>query len=385
MSASAEQQIRAASAARVISEERQISVDAFRGLTIAAMILVNNPGTWSSVYAPLRHATWHGWTPTDLVFPLFLFIMGVSCQYSFANRRGRGENHVRIYLKIIKRTCVLFALGLLINFATTLELEGLRIPGVLQRIAIVYLCSSVIALNFKWRSQAAVMAVFLLAYWAMVALLPVPGYGRGSLTPEGNLAFYLDRVLLTGHIGQSRGDALVVLSTVPAIASALAGTLTGQLLRSGRNKSDIAGWLFVTGWIAIVIGLIWDVWFPINKLIWSSSYVVFTAGAALQLLGLCYFLFDVKPCGRWALPAVIFGSNAILAFVLSTLVYLSMVHLQVQQPGGGTISVREWVYGKLLAILANPYNASLAFAVAYVGFWWLALAALFRRRIFMKV
>ncbi|MEO7653807.1 MAG: heparan-alpha-glucosaminide N-acetyltransferase domain-containing protein, partial [Bryobacteraceae bacterium] len=217
------QSARVAQAVVASSSPRQVSVDAFRGLTIAGMILVNNPGAKSSVYGPLQHASWHGWTPTDLVFPFFLFIMGVSCYYSFAGRMRLGESRRQIYLRIVRRTLILFALGLLISFAQSLELHGLRIPGVLQRIAVVYLCVSIIALNLGLRSQITIAAVCLLSYWGFMTLIPVPGYGPSDFTAPGNLTFYLDRLLLAGHFRGNGGDALGVLSTLPAIASALAG------------------------------------------------------------------------------------------------------------------------------------------------------------------
>ena len=343
------------------------------------MILVNDPGDWSHVYPPLLHAKWHGWTPTDLVFPFFLFIMGVSMNFSMA-KRGQTTRG-RVYLKIIVRTLVLFGLGLFLNGFPFFELDTLRIPGVLQRIALVYFFAALIVTHVGAKAQAWIAAGLMLAYWALMALVSVPGHGAGNLTVEGNLAAYVDNALLHGHMWRETWDPEGLLSTIPAIATGLLGYLTGFLLRSRLEKPRVANWMFVLGWGAILVGLVWSVWFPINKNIWTSSYVMFTAGAALEFLGVCYWLIDCEGWRKWAHPAVVFGMNALAVYVISGVV-TELLYL-IKTPGGTTI--KDWIYQTLFASWASPYNASLLFAIAYVAFWWLVMDLFYRRRIFIKI
>jgi len=343
------------------------------------MILVNDPGDWSHVYPPLLHAKWHGWTPTDLVFPFFLFIMGVSMSFSMAKREQSGRGG--IYLKIIVRTAVLFGLGLFLNGFPFFELESLRILGVLQRIALVYFFSALIVAHVGARAQAVIAAGLMLLYWALMALVPVPGHGAGNLTVEGNLAAHVDNALLHGHMWRETWDPEGILSTLPAIATGLLGYLTGFLLRSRLDKKSIAGWMFTLGWGGILLGIIWSIWFPINKNIWTSSYVMFTAGAALEFLGVCYWLIDCEGWRRWAHPAIVFGMNALAVYVISGVV-TELLYL-IKTPGGTTI--KDWIYQTLFASWASPYNASLLFAIIYVAFWWLVMDLFYRRRIFIKI
>lgn len=365
-------------------KERLVSLDAFRGITIAGMILVNNPGSWSHVYPPLLHATWHGWTPTDLIFPFFLFIVGAAITFSFASQ-AEILPRKPIYWKILRRALILFGLGLLLALFPQFDFAAMRIPGVLQRIAVCYGIASVIYLNTNIRQQAWITAILLLAYWAMMALIPVPGHGAGDLGREGNLAAYVDYQLLKGHLWKETWDPEGLLSTIPAIATTLAGILTGHLLRSGRDKRDIAGWIFATGWMAILAGLLWGILFPINKNIWTSSYVVFTAGAALQFLGFCYWLIDVKGIKKWAHPATIYGMNAIAVYVLSGLLVEILIYARIHNPGGSEISLYGWIYENLFLPWADPLNASLAFAIANVLFWLGIMAILYYKRIFIKI
>ena len=361
-----------------MKHDRLVSLDAFRGLTIAGMILVNNPGTWSAVYPPLLHAEWHGWTPTDLVFPFFLFIMGVSMNLSLARQSHltRGQ----LYLKVIRRALIIFALGLFLNAFPHFDLDNLRIAGVLQRIALVYLVAAVIALNVSIRTEAFVAAALLVVYWLLMRFVPVPGYPAGTLTPEGNLAAYIDSFLVPGRMWQKTWDPEGLVSTIPAIATGLLGHLTGFFFRSNLDKVRIAGWLFVLGWAGILAGWIWGIWFPINKNLWTSSYVLFTAGAALQFLGVCFWLIDVNGWRRWAHPAVVFGMNAITVYVLSGIVgdLMGVIRISGQ-------SLKGWIFEHLFASWATPVNASLCFAIVYVMFWWLVMDLFYRRKIFIKI
>ncbi len=363
--------------------ERLVSLDAFRGITIAGMILVNNPGSWGHVYSPLLHAPWHGWTPTDFIFPFFLFIVGVSMVFSFEKllaKRTRSD----IYKKVLKRTAILFALGLFLSGFPKYDLSTLRIPGVLQRIALVYCAASFIFLNSDIRKQVWWTVGLLLFYWGIMTLIPVPGYGAGDLSMEGNLAAYVDSGLLSGHMWKETWDPEGLLSTIPAIATTLSGILTGHFLKSGRDKMEITGWLFTAGWILVLIGLFWHILFPINKPLWTSSYVVFTSGAALHFLGFCYWLIDVKGYQKWAKPALIYGMNAIAVFVLSGLLARVMILVKVNSNGSET-SLKGWLYEQVFSAALGPLNGSLAFAIANVLFWLAMMAILYNRRIFIKI
>lgn len=361
-----------------------VSLDAFRGITIAGMILVNNPGSWSQVYPPLLHAEWNGWTPTDLIFPFFLFIIGVALTFSLEKQLA-SHNRKYVYLKIFRRTLIILGLGWFLSLFPFFHFAKLRIPGVLPRIAVVYCIASIITLNTTIKGQAWTAASLLVIYWGLMKLVPVPGYGAGDLSVEGNLAAYIDNYLLHGHMWKKTWDPEGLLSTIPAIATALTGVLTGHLLHSKKTKEEITGWMFVIGWIAIIVGLFWHIVFPINKSLWTSSYVVFTSGAALQFLGFCYWLIDVKGIKKWAKPAIIYGMNSIAVFVLSGLVAKTMIYTKLAQPDGSEISVWSWVYKNLFVSWADPINASLAFAITNILFWLGMMAILYRKRIFIKI
>lgn len=368
---------------RGLLRERLTSLDAFRGFTIAGMILVNNPGNWDSIYPPLRHAEWHGWTPTDLVFPFFLFIVGVAMTFSFARRLETGTKR-QLYKKVLWRSLIIFALGLfLVNFPD-FEVDQLKITGVLQRIALVYLLTSVLVLNTGTSMQTVALGGLLLGYWGVLMWVPVPGFGSGVLTVDGNLAAYLDNLVIPGRLYHGGWDAEGLLSTIPACATCLMGYLTGCWLRSGRDRQEIAAWLFTAGWGAILLGQLWGIWFPINKGIWTSSYAVFTAGAAMEFLALCYWLVDVKDYGKWFAPAVVFGMNAIAVYCLSEMLTSVLFACRIGTPGSSE-SLYTRLYEVLFLSWAGPINASLAFALAYVFFWYLGMFLLYRRRIFIRI
>lgn len=365
-----------------IPKGRLLSLDAFRGITIAGMILVNKPGSWTHVHPPLLHADWHGWTPTDLIFPFFLFIIGVAMTFSFSRRMEEGGRGA-LYRKIIWRSFIIYALGLLLNAFPAFDLENLRFTGVLPRIAIVYLISSIIVLNATLRGQIAFCWSLLVVYWGLMTLAPVPGHGAGVLTPEGNLAAYVDSLFLPGRMWQGTWDPEGILSTIPAVSTTLFGVLTGHWLRTDRDRKEIAAWLFVAGWGAILAGMLWGIWFPINKQIWTSSYALFTAGAALQFLGVCYWLIDVYDFRRWFYPALVFGMNAIAVYVLSSMM-ISLFHY-IHLPGEGSSTVMAWIYQNLFAAWLAPKNASLGFALVYVVFWFSVMDLFYRKRVFIRV
>lgn len=366
---------------------RLLSLDVFRGMTIAGMVLVNNAGNWNAVYGPLEHAKWHGWTPTDLIFPFFVFIIGVAIPLAFERRKSAGGSQSDLYGKILRRSAIIFGLGLLLNaFPYTLDkLQHLRIPGVMQRLALCYLFASLIFLKTKVKTQIWIATALLIAYWMAMKLIAVPGFARGDLTMEGSLASWLDRALLPGHTYKPLYDPEGLFSTIPAIATALFGVLAGQWLMQKREATEKIAGLFAAGALCVIAGYIWDWTFPINKALWTSSYVMFTGGLALQLLALCYWAIDWKGYRRWAQPFVVFGVNALALYVLSSLMFKILLFINVTRMDGTPGTLRDWFYERVFATWLSPANASLAFAMCYLALWWLLMLALYRRRIFIKV
>lgn len=364
--------------------KRLLSLDAFRGLTIAGMILVNNPGSWKYVYPPLRHAEWHGWTPTDLVFPFFLFIVGVSVSLSFSRRLEQNAARRDLYLKIVWRTSILFALGLLLALIPRFNFSTLRIPGVLQRIAICYLFSSLLFLKLKSRSRMIVVFSLLALYWIVMKLVPVPGYGAGVLEYEGNLCAYIDAKVLAGHLYKPGFDPEGILSTFPAIATTLLGTLTGDWLRSSRMVLEKIAGLFIGGFGLTLSGLLLNPLFPINKQLWTSTYVLFTAGAALLLLGICFWLIEGLGFKKWAIPFLIFGTNAITVYVGSSLMAKLMGWIRVSS-GAEVLSFKAFVYSQLIVPWAGYPNGSLVFPFLLILIWIGIMIPLYRNRIFIRI
>lgn len=366
---------------------RLLSLDVFRGATVAAMVLVNNPGTWAAVYPPLRHAEWHGWTPTDLVFPFFLFIVGVAIPLALGPRLLRGDAQAALLGRIARRAAVIFALGLFLNAFPSFDLATVRVPGVLQRIAVCYLVAAVLFVITGWRVQAGVAVVALLGYWAALTLVPVPGYGAGDLGKEGNLAAFIDRAVLGSHIWRPGRvyDPEGLLSTVPAVGTTLAGVLAGHWLRAAADHRQAVRGLGTAGALATVAGLVWGAWFPINKPLWTSSYALFTAGLALVGLAAAHWLIEVRGLRRWTPPLVAFGVNALALFFLSTLVARVLAVVEVARGERAAVSLHAVIYEGAFAPWASPVNASLAFALATVLAWLAVLWVLYRKNIRLTV
>ena len=362
--------------------QRLVSLDVFRGITIAGMVLVNNPGTWAHIYWPLQHAQWHGWTPTDLVFPFFLFIVGVAITLAFATRVEIGGSKRELYLKVIKRSLIIFALGLFLNGFPHFDFSVLRIPGVLQRIAVCYLLASLIFLNTRIAVQIAITVGLLILYCVLVNYVPAPGYAAGDLTKEGSLPSFVDRVVFGKHVWSQAKvyDPEGLLSTIPALATTLLGVLTGHWLRTEKTRYEKAAGMFVAGAICTALGWAWNSFFPINKALWTSSYVLFTGGLALQFLGLCYWLIDIKGYRKWARPFEIFGVNAIALYVGAGLMADLFGLIRV-----GNTRLGGWIYNNAFASWLSPIDASLAFAISFVLVWLFLMWLLWRRRIFIKV
>jgi predicted acyltransferase len=372
--------------------ERLVSVDVFRGMTIVAMILVNNPGDWTTTYAPLKHAQWHGWTPTDLVFPFFLFIVGVAIVLALQRRLEAGVPRRPLIVKAVRRSVIIFGLGMFLNgypfglfgprgFAELLRTW--RVPGVLQRIAICYLVVALLVLFCRVRTLKILTLVFLVGYWGLMTLIPVPGVGTPDIDePGGHLSAWIDRAVFGDHLWVHAKvyDPEGLLSTIPAIATTLFGVLAGLLLVTKRDPFEKVAELFVRGGLLVCIGFAWGWVFPINKPIWTSSYAVFTAGLAFCVLALCLWFFDVRDHPKTAKFFAIYGVNAITLYVGSGVLARTLMYLEIDG-----ISLKGLIYGHLFASWLPPYEASLAYALTWIGCWFLVLFWMYRRRVFIKV
>lgn len=368
---------------------RLISLDVFRGLTIGAMVLVNNPGTWSDVYPPLLHATWHGWTFTDTIFPFFVFIMGIAIPIALEKRRASGQVGGELYLKLLKRTAALFGLGLFLAFfpfynwmkGEWIAINELRIFGVLQRLALCYLFASLLFLWLPPRTLWAAAFSLLLGYWGIMA-------AGGDFTPEGNLSGAIDRAILGPHMwkGSQYFDPEGILSTIPAIATCLFGVLTGRLVTSRQTDHEKVAEMFVWGFALMTLGWMWGAFFPINKLLWSSSYSVFMSGMAMCVLAACYWVIDIKGWKGWTGPFVVFGVNALALFVGSGMLgrLLNMIPGSTDS-AGKLVSLKATIYEGMFAPLASPMTASLLFAICFIGLWLFLMWLLYRKGIYIKV
>ncbi len=372
--------------------DRLISLDVFRGLTVAGMVLVNNPGSWANIYWPLAHANWNGWTPTDLIFPFFLFIVGVSITLALGRRIQNDESHTdnnrrSLYLKVARRSLIIFALGIFLNGFPYFHFNEIRFAGVLQRIAICYFCAAIIFLRTSLKTQIIITVCLLLGYWLVMTLIPAPGFRRADYSQEGSIATFIDRIVLGRHIW-SQGkiyDPEGLLSTLPAIATTLLGVITGHWLRTNRPAYEKVAKLLIAGVCCLTVGWCWNLFFPINKSLWTSSYVLFTAGLALQFFAVLYWLIDLRKYRRWTKPFEVLGVNAIVLFVGTGLMAKLMGLIKVPSNDGTSVSLKMWIYQGLFSSWASPFNASLLFAITFVFLWLGLMWLLYRRRIFIKI
>jgi predicted acyltransferase len=399
------------------AQNRLTSLDVFRGATVAAMLLVNNPGSWSAIYPPLEHAEWHGWTPTDLIFPFFLFIVGVTTELSAAVRRERGATTRDLLLHTLRRGSIIFLLGVLLNafpFYTWGKVEGIADPtllqriqhrfanlrylGVLQRIGLVYLVSTPLILRLRTRTLLWLGTAILLGYWALLTIVPLPDGRKGSAVlnePSQTIAARSDRAVLgKNHIWRHGDwDPEGPLSTLPAIVTALSGALAGRLLRDSRTLSDKVKLLLLYGLAGTALGLLWGLIFPINKNLWTSSYVVFTSGAAAILLAATLWLVDLRAAARhdpgrqprWVMFFVVYGLNPLVAFVGSGIMARLTDSLIRWRTEGKMTNLHLWLHQHLFESWLPPRPASLAYALTFVFFWFLLLAAMRKRRWIVKV
>jgi len=375
--------------------QRLLSLDVFRGATVAAMILVNNPGDWGHIYMPLEHSGWNGCTPTDLIFPFFLFIVGVSIAYAMAGKKADPATHNQAILRAIKRAAILFGLGLFLSVYPKIftdpiaALKIVRIPGVLQRISVVFLVSAIVFLKNSEKNIFRIAMGLLVIYWALMTFVPVPYVGYANLEKETNLGAWLDRTLLTeAHLWKSAKtwDPEGILSTVPAIASGLFGVLVGSYLRRKDVEAPTKiAWLFTIGLLAVCAGLVWDLEFPINKSLWTSSFVLYAGGLATLVLALCYWLIDVHQQKRFTTPFVVYGMNAITVFFLSGLLPRTLNLFSVTMPDGSSKGLQSWMYLTWVSPHFSPVNASLVWAIAQVLFWFVILGILYKKKIFIKI
>jgi predicted acyltransferase len=384
----------------VSKPERLVSLDVFRGLTIALMILVNNAG--SPAYWPLQHAAWNGWTLTDMVFPSFLFIMGVAMTFSFAARAQRKEPRGKLVLHLFRRAAILFFLGLVVNGFPHYHLQTFRILGVLQRIALCYLSAGLLYLWLAGKpvrtrvlTMASVAFVLIAGYAALLKLFPVPGFGSNRMDPMGNLGAYLDRIILTtkhmytGGVAPPgyEGNGIVydpegLLSTLPAIANVLIGLLAGEWLRSPAPGAKKALKLAAAGVALFLLGYLFHPWMPFNKRIWTSTFVLLTTGFSLMVFSFCYWVVDLRRWRGWIVPALVFGTNAILAYTMSELLAPSLDLIHV---GTSNLTVHGWALNHLFLSWLSPINASLGYAIGLVLLHLAIVAVFYRKRIFLRI
>ena len=382
-----------------VASGRLVSLDTFRGITIAGMILVNNPGTWGTIYGPLKHAPWHGWTPTDLVFPFFLFIVGVAIVYAYSGAMERGAQRSDLIRKASIRSLKLFGLGLImaaypfIQFEPTFGIResiySLRIMGVLQRIALCYMMVSIFYVYMKPKTMVWIFWISLIGYWAAMVWIPVPGFGAGQIdSATGNLAAYIDRWIFGKHLwvgAQREWDPEGLLSTLPAIGTTLLGVWTGVLLR-GKELTSVekTAQLMVRGTVLLIVGYLWDLYFPINKNIWTSSYTVFTGGQAMLGLALCYWIADVKGNRSWTQPFVVYGVNAITVFFFSGIVAKTMGLIKVGS-GEERVGLQTWIFQNVFDSWLPTIDASLAYALTWIVMWYFILWWMYRKQYIWKI
>jgi predicted acyltransferase len=391
--------------------ERLLSLDVFRGMTVAGMLLVNNPGSWATIYSPLEHAKWHGWTPTDLIFPFFLFIVGITTHLSLGARLARGDDRRAVVRQVLRRGSLIFLFGLALSAfpffqwgpvegiadpsfldRVVYRVEHLRILGVLQRIGLAYTAAALLTLRTTVRQQVAILLGILVGYWALMTLVPVPDQGRLGLylldDPSTPLSAWLDRTLLgTNHlwIGGRTWDPEGLLSTLPAVGSTMLGVLAGRWIGQPRPLLERLAGLFAVGALLMVVGLMWHWVFPINKSLWTSSYVVFTGGMALVTLATCMWIIDVRGARGWTPPFVIYGLNPMVAFLGSGIMARCIYSIFKVSYDGKMVPLQAAIYQAGYASWLPPHAASFAFALSFVLLWFGILTLLYRRGIVLKV
>lgn len=364
---------------------RFLALDAFRGFAIAAMILVNAPGSANHRYAVLNHSEWNGWTPADLIFPAFLFIVGVALTLAVGAAERAGASRRQILGRVFRRAALIFALGLFLNAFPNFDWSHLRIPGVLQRIAASYLLGAIVLLTLSARGQAATAVALLVVHSLLLRLVPFPGHGAGTLLPDANLGSYLDHMLLRGHLLHDGWDPEGLLGTIPSTATTLMGALAGHFWLSRRSLSQRVGAIATAGVVAALAGLALGAILPINKSLWTSSFVLFAGGVSLLLLAAFAWLIELRGARRFAVPLIVYGSNPLLAYLLSILLEKELLWRTVAVGDAASTTVKEWIYSGVFLRVASGAHASLLYSLAVVLMWFVPLWALHRRRIFLRL
>jgi predicted acyltransferase len=377
-----------------VQTSRMLSLDVLRGITIALMIMVNNNG--EHAWSPFQHSAWNGWTPTDEVFPTFLFLVGVTTVLSIESRLKRGESASSQLIHIIRRFVVLYLLGLFVNGFPEFPWAHLRIYGVLQRIAICYLIAGLLWLAVRTSPRkvawlATILTACLVGYWILMRFVPVPGYGVPGrdiplLDKDANLVAWLDRHIFPGRLYEGTRDPEGLLSDIPSLGTALLGMLTAIWLRTERSLGQKCAGLLAGGVVGIVLGALWNPWFPINKKLWTSSYVLFAAGCSLLVWALCVWLTDIKGWKKgWTGFWLVFGTNAIFAYVLSEVLGGLMGFITVPGGAGHRTSLGSAIYSHGFAWAQPPGLASLLYSIAFMLVCWLPVTVLYRKKIFLKL
>lgn len=364
--------------------KRLLSLDAFRGFTIAAMILVNFPGNWDHVFSPLQHTEWNGISFTDLIAPFFLFIVGVAIAIAYSKRLEAGQQPASMYSKLIFRAIKIFAVGMLLNILGILDdfsVAAIRWTGTLHRIAIVFLVCGLLYLHTSWKTQALTGALVLLAYWLALTQIPTPGYGKVMLEPGINIAAWIDSKYLPGKMWQDTWDPEGILSTFPAIVTGITGMLAGTLLLKKATTIEYKVMLlFTAGFITAIAGVIWNWEFPLNENLWTSSFVLFTSGLASMTLAAGIFLVDILHYKKIATFGIIYGSNAITVYVLGDVLALIFYGFSING-----LSMNEHFFHFLTGVGCPPKIASMTYALLYVGINFIPAYILYRKKIFIKL
>lgn len=365
--------------------KRLIALDVFRGLTIALMIIVNNPGTWEYVYPPLLHSKWNGCTPTDLVFPFFLFIVGSAMWYSY---KKFNYTLTRILvLKILRRTLLIYLIGYLINAYAifTLDLGKIRIMGILARIAIAYGIASFIVLGLHLKWVKILIGFILFGYWAILVIFG----GDTPFSLEGNFARTFDiAVLGLNHIPVFHGvkfDQTGLLSTLPSIANVLLGYLAGRLIDTSEIKTDAVKKLIFFGIAGIAVAIGWNLILPINKPLWTSSFVLYTSGFASIFLGILFWIIDIKKFTGWTKPFQVFGMNPIFIYGLSEFIAITFYLVAIHLKTGEAVTITTWIYNTCYLPLAGNFAGSLLYALTFTFICWFAGRILYHKKIFIKL
>jgi len=366
-----------------ISPNRLDSLDIFRGITIAGMIIVNNPGSWQHIYPALKHSTWNGYTPADMVFPFFLFIVGTSMSFSFAGYISKEINpDFGTYTKII------FSVVLLKSFSdySLFSLEGLRIMGVLQRISIVYFAAALTIIHLKPSKQWALFFLILFGYWLMLNFLPLPGHTPGNLSQGQSLVSFIDRLILTTPHMLNNGtfEPEGLLSTLPAYTSVLAGYFTGVWIKQRPAKTVTSLMLITFGLLIAATGIMFNNIFPINKTLWTSSFVILTSGCAMVLFGLCYETVEVRKQKKYSNFFRIIGRNSIFAYLAAAMITRILLNTAIKY-NHKTVSVYSWIYKNVFLSFLNPTNASFVFSITFLMLIWLLLYIMNKKQLFIKI